>query len=245
MPVPEPRLLLLCEAACRVADRCGVSIEEAKAALDRAFRQASLVPYNSSFEKVRVWEDAVIDWEHSSLRFVNYTIEGVHVFRQHLDDWMAQAAPGTGRAFAAKMLRASAEGPMTTPQPWRFLEPYWDVRDALGWLIDRDPKRFGRIFNHAISGPQRFTRTLPEKTTTRRERCSTRSRRVGYRRSETARGPYRVLVYHLAQRDQKRRCDADAAPGRIGALAGGVEMEPGGCLGDVARRGAGHVVRPG
>jgi len=37
---------------------------------------------------------------------------------------------------------------MTTPQPWRFLEPYWDVRDVLGWLIDRDPKRFGRIFNH-------------------------------------------------------------------------------------------------
>ena len=36
---------------------------------------------------------------------------------------------------------------MTTPQPWRFLEPYWDVRDVLGWLIDRDPKRFGRIFN--------------------------------------------------------------------------------------------------
>jgi hypothetical protein len=34
---------------------------------------------------------------------------------------------------------------MTTPQPWRFLEPYWEVRDVLGWLIDRDPKRFGRI----------------------------------------------------------------------------------------------------
>jgi hypothetical protein len=38
---------------------------------------------------------------------------------------------------------------MTTPQPWRFLEPYWDVRDVLGWLIDRDPKQFGRIFNRS------------------------------------------------------------------------------------------------
>jgi hypothetical protein len=34
---------------------------------------------------------------------------------------------------------------MTTPQPWRFLEPYWDICDILGWLIDHDPKLFGRF----------------------------------------------------------------------------------------------------
>jgi hypothetical protein len=41
---------------------------------------------------------------------------------------------------------------MTTPQPWRFLEPCWYVRDVLGWLTDRDPKRFGRIVTRAEVG---------------------------------------------------------------------------------------------
>jgi hypothetical protein len=38
---------MLYEAARRVADRCGVSLEEAKAALDRAFREYVLVTFDS------------------------------------------------------------------------------------------------------------------------------------------------------------------------------------------------------
>jgi hypothetical protein len=34
---------------------------------------------------------------------------------------------------------------MSTPQPWRFREPCWSIRDLLGWLIDRDPGLFGRM----------------------------------------------------------------------------------------------------
>jgi len=49
MPVPELRLLPLREAAHRVADRSGVSTEDAKVALDRAFREHSLVPVDSNF----------------------------------------------------------------------------------------------------------------------------------------------------------------------------------------------------
>jgi hypothetical protein len=148
MPVPEPRLLPLREAVHRVADHCGVSVEEAKAALDRALREHSLVPFDSRFEAIHDWEHTVIDCQNSSIaRRGIYTIERVRVFRQHVDDWMARGAIRPDGPFAANMLRAAAEAPMTTPQPWRFLEPYWDVRDVLGWLIDRDPKRFGRIFN--------------------------------------------------------------------------------------------------
>jgi hypothetical protein len=65
MPLPEPRLLLLCEAARRVADRCGVSIEEAKAGLNGAFREHLLVPFDSRGDPIHDWKYATIDWEHS------------------------------------------------------------------------------------------------------------------------------------------------------------------------------------
>ena len=97
MPLPEPRLLLLCEAGHRVADRCSVSIEEAKAALDRAFREHVLVPFDSRGDAIHDWEYATIDWEHSSITrrgpSVTYTMESVQVFRQHLDDWIAKLSP--------------------------------------------------------------------------------------------------------------------------------------------------------
>ena len=64
--------------------------------------------------------------------------------RQRLDGPRCTA---TRCSFRHEQPAASAEAPMTTSQPWRFLEPYWNVRDVLGWLIDRDPKRFARIFN--------------------------------------------------------------------------------------------------
>lgn len=63
MPIPEPRLLLLYEAVRRIADRCGVSLEEAKAALDRAFREYVLVLFDSGGAGVDDWEYVTIDWE--------------------------------------------------------------------------------------------------------------------------------------------------------------------------------------
>jgi hypothetical protein len=63
VPIPEPRLLLLYEAVRRIADRCGVSLEEAKAALDRAFREYVLVLFDSGGAGVDDWEYVTIDWE--------------------------------------------------------------------------------------------------------------------------------------------------------------------------------------
>jgi hypothetical protein len=83
----EPKSLLLCEAAHRVADRCGGSIEKAKAALNRAFREHSVIPFDSHFDAIHDWEHAVIGWQKSSIaRPGIYTIEGVRVFSQHVDD---------------------------------------------------------------------------------------------------------------------------------------------------------------
>jgi hypothetical protein len=102
MPLPEPRLLLLYEAGYRVADRCSVSIEEAKAVLDRAFREHVLVPFDSRGDAIHYWEHTTIDWEHSSITrrgpSVTYTTESVQVFRHHLDDWMAPAVPAPHRS---------------------------------------------------------------------------------------------------------------------------------------------------
>ncbi len=42
---------------------------------------------------------------------------------------------------------------MSTPQPWRFREPYWSIRDLLGWLIDRDPGLFGCMYSIGSSSP--------------------------------------------------------------------------------------------
>lgn len=95
MAVPEPRSLLLRDAADRVADRCGVSVEEAKAALDRAFREHSLAAYDSCFAPITDWEFLTIDWDKNSIRrdgsSVTYAVESVSVFKEHLDDWMASA----------------------------------------------------------------------------------------------------------------------------------------------------------
>lgn len=167
VPIPEPRLLLLYEAVRRIADRCGVSLEEAKAALDRAFREYVLVLFDSGGAGVDDWEYVTIDWEHSSITRrgpnVTYTLAGLRVFREHLDDWMAQVAPIRDLPSGATILRESAKGQMTTPQPWRFLEPYWYIREVLGWLIDRDPKRFGHIVTRAdIGAATRYNDPAPK-----------------------------------------------------------------------------------
>ncbi len=121
MAIPEPRSLLLREAPLRVADRCGVPIEKAKGALDRAFREHSLVAYDSHFAPITDWEFSTIDWDKSSIEragpSVNYTTEGVSVFREHLDDWTTSAAPKPQPRFAAGAL-ATIKGESTVDREW-------------------------------------------------------------------------------------------------------------------------------
>jgi len=31
--------------------------------------------------------------------------------------------------------------------PMRFADPVWDLRDVIGWVLDRDPATFGRLMN--------------------------------------------------------------------------------------------------
>jgi hypothetical protein len=35
---------------------------------------------------------------------------------------------------------------LSTPTPHRFDYPIWPLRDVLGWVLDRDPVKFGRLF---------------------------------------------------------------------------------------------------
>jgi hypothetical protein len=93
MPIPEPRCLLLCEAVRRVADRCSISIKEAQTALDRAFREHSLVPFDSQGNRITEWEClAIDDWDKNLLRrggrHVTYPIEWVGLSREALDGWI-------------------------------------------------------------------------------------------------------------------------------------------------------------
>jgi hypothetical protein len=88
MPVPQPRLLSLGDAAYYVADRCDESIEEAKTALDRAFREYSLSVFSDRFQKFQDWQGAEIDWEnsaavggeHLTINSVRYTVR-ISVFK--------------------------------------------------------------------------------------------------------------------------------------------------------------------
>jgi hypothetical protein len=35
---------------------------------------------------------------------------------------------------------------VSSPTPHRFDDPIWPIRDVLGWILDRDPLKFGRLF---------------------------------------------------------------------------------------------------
>ena len=36
---------------------------------------------------------------------------------------------------------------MSTPASRRFDDPVWDLRDVIGWVLDRDPAKFGRLMS--------------------------------------------------------------------------------------------------
>jgi hypothetical protein len=35
---------------------------------------------------------------------------------------------------------------VSSPTPHRFDDPIWPIRDVLGWVLDRDPAKFGRLY---------------------------------------------------------------------------------------------------
>jgi hypothetical protein len=105
MPLPEGRTLPLFEAAPLIADRCRVSIEEAKHTLNQAFREFSLSLFDCCGRAIDDWQYTEIDWERGSITYhgpsVIYTIDGAYLFREHLDAWIASAASvasGIGRS---------------------------------------------------------------------------------------------------------------------------------------------------
>jgi hypothetical protein len=97
MPLPEPRLLLLSEAAERIANHCGASIAEARASLERAFREHTLSPHNTRHKAVEDWATAVINWADNSITwrsplgdggYVDCTLTGASVDRVELYEWI-------------------------------------------------------------------------------------------------------------------------------------------------------------
>ncbi len=166
MPILEPRTLSLNEAASYVADRCDVSIEEAKAVLDRAFREYSLRVYSDRFEQVQGWQGAEIDWdnsavvggEHLTINGVRYPVR-VNVLRQHLDEWMG-IDESVGKAAA--QARADRE----------YQNPDWSLGNVLSWITFRDRslicqfERRSRVWSYEFyknrgSGPAKRPMLVP------------------------------------------------------------------------------------
>ena len=61
---------------------------------------------------------------------------------------------------------------MTSPSPHLFDDPIWSMRDAVGWVLDRDPGKFGRFWAEedlkgALFGALLYTR-YPRPSTRRR-----------------------------------------------------------------------------
>jgi hypothetical protein len=147
MPIPLPRSLSLREAAAYVAECCQVSIEKARSALDRAFREYSLSVSDEKFKSIQDWRGAKIDWRNSAIIGGEYlTINGieytarVHVYRRHLDEWMGKAASSADRPWP------SIDSPTPTyrtglpgkPTSWHLIEPECRRRYAAG---ERHPNK--------------------------------------------------------------------------------------------------------
>src|ERR1700730_9650486 len=132
MPVPQPRSLLLNETARYVANGYDVSIKEAKALLERAFRDYALDVFSDRFEKFQGWQGAEIDWEKSSvvggerhtINGVRYTVR-VSVFRQHLDEWM-DIDESMGKAASTARAKREYQSPdWSLGRVWTWIA-FWD-----------------------------------------------------------------------------------------------------------------------
>jgi len=59
---------------------------------------------------------------------------------------------------------------VSSPTPHRFDHPIWTIRDVLGWVLDRDPSKFGRLFTEEDTKSALF-RVHIYKTTWPRPEC--------------------------------------------------------------------------
>jgi hypothetical protein len=114
MTVPQPQSLSLGEAASYVADRCETSIEEAKAALERAFREHSVSAYSRNWLTHSIpvkWDGVTIAWENSELKGAGGVVvhREVCVLRKHLDEWMNESAPTAAPASTISLEGASVQ----------------------------------------------------------------------------------------------------------------------------------------
>jgi hypothetical protein len=132
MPIPLPQTLSLGEAAAYVAKRCQVSVDETQSALERAFREYSVILYDEdTLKSIGDLRGARIDWNTSTVVGGGYlTINGiqytarVHVYRRHLDKWTRRPAlsaltPSPSSAPAGPIYRTGLVGKPTT---WHLLE---------------------------------------------------------------------------------------------------------------------------
>lgn len=159
MPLPEPRLLLLDEAAHYVADRCGVTVDRARDALARAFREYALRAFRDGvkFEPIEGFEGVKIDWENSliaggwryTINGVRYKIRNVCVFKQHIDAWIDQPSPRAESQDVAPGTEASISEPAGTvyrtglagrPSSWNLCEAECRRRFSAG---ERYPGKIG------------------------------------------------------------------------------------------------------
>jgi hypothetical protein len=140
MPLPEPAWLTLAEAVNRVADRCAVTVEQAKAGLLRAGREFELIFVGDGGQRAEDLDTAEVDWLHSEItwrtRTNTFTLHNVRLSRESVDDWTGPPVPS---AWGVRM-QGSAKLPTEEPQqrapiparPSRLRAPKLGrVRDAI------------------------------------------------------------------------------------------------------------------
>lgn len=159
MPVPQPLLLNLGEAAAYVAERCAIGIDEAERALVGAFREASLSLY-SNRRRVELREKDEIEFPDSILknRHAGYEIR-VQVYKRHIDEWLGSAEwnpPGTEAPPAAH-----AQHPQAPDWGFWLHVPDVLVMEAVSLSLDIDPKTLS--MRQGVDG--RYLHGLPEADT--------------------------------------------------------------------------------
>jgi hypothetical protein len=97
MQLPQSRTLFLSELKSQIAHLCGVSEDEAKTALVRAFHEFVIRVFGQGdLRAFEDWECAEINWCENKIErrssYVTYTLEGVHVYRSDLENWLGQSA---------------------------------------------------------------------------------------------------------------------------------------------------------
>jgi len=133
MGLPELAWLTPSEAADRVAADCGVSLEDARLRLERAFHDRELRLVDGQGHALGVRLDAVVDWDWGTLTWppptgdrktVHTSVTHIRVNAAQLEEWMAGERSKANKKRFTELL---------------FAEPFWPVYCTLGWIAFRDP----------------------------------------------------------------------------------------------------------